>query len=106
MTSVVQVRQGERPVGAYVVGDGAAVFHPAVDVTRLGTAALATVAVSVVAVSAAVALRRRPAIGTVTMGPGGWVSLKNAGLPPLRDDSPRPWWAHVLRAHRLVVAGR
>jgi len=103
MTSVVQVRQGERPIGAYVVGDGSAAYRPAVDVTRLGIAALGTVAVSVVAVSAAVALRRRPVIGTVTMGPGGWVSFKGVGSPPLRDGSPRPWWAHVLRAHRLEV---
>ncbi len=104
MSSVVQVRQGERPIGAYVVGDDSAVYRPAVDVTRLGIAALATVAVSVAAVSAAVALRRRPVIGTVTMGPGGWVSVKGAGVPPLRDGAPRPWWAHVLRAHRLVVS--
>jgi hypothetical protein len=55
-----------------------------------------------IALSAAVAVRRRPAIGTVTMGPGGWVSLKRAGAPPLRS-APRPWWAHVLKAHRLVV---
>jgi hypothetical protein len=41
------------------------------------------------------------------MGPGGWVSLRRTGSPPLRDGSPRPWWAHLLRAHRLVVgAGR
>jgi hypothetical protein len=103
MTSLVQVRQGERPLGAYVLNGSSAEFRPAVDVTRLGLAALATVAVSAVAVSAAVALRRRPAIGTVTMGPGGWVSLKRTGSPPLRDGSPRPWWAHLLRAHRLVV---
>jgi hypothetical protein len=78
-----------------------------VDVNRLGLAALGAGAVSAVAVSAAVALRRRPMIGTVTMGPGGWVSLRRTGSPPLRDGSPRPWWAHLLRAHRLVVgAGR
>jgi hypothetical protein len=77
--------------------------RPAVDLTRLGLAALATVAVSVVAVSAAVAVRRPPAIGSVTMGPGGWVSLKRTGTPPLRDGAPRPWWARVLRARRLVV---
>src|SRR5919107_2158726 len=104
MTSVLEVRQGDRPIGAYVVGDGSAVYRPAVDATRLGLAALATVAVSAVAASAAVALRRRPVIGTVTMGPGGWVSLKRTGLPPLRGGSRRPWWAHVLRAHRLDVS--
>jgi hypothetical protein len=103
MTTVVQVRQGERPIGAYLVGDHSAVYRPVVDVTRLGLAALATVAVSAVAVSAAVTLRRRPAIGSVSMGPGGWVSLKRTSSPPLRDDASRPWWAHLLRAHRLVV---
>ncbi len=92
MTSVMQLREN------------AAVDRAEVDVTRLGLAALATVAVSVVAVSAAVALRRRPVIGTVTMGPGGWVSFKGVAAPPLRDGSPRPWWAHVLRAHRLEVS--
>jgi hypothetical protein len=24
-------------------------------------------------------------------------------LPPLRDGTARPWWARLLRAHRLVV---
>ena len=103
MTTVVQVRQGERPVGAYIVEDHSAVYQPAVDVTLLGLAALATVTVSAVAISAAVALRRGPAIGSVSMGPGGWVSLKRTTTPPLRDGGPRPWWAHLLRAHRLVV---
>src|SRR4051812_36128240 len=103
MTTVVQVREGERPIGAYVVNEPPAVSRPAVAVPRLGLAALATVAVSAVAISAAVAVRRRPAIGSVSMGPGGWVSLKRTTAPPLRDDPGRPWWAHLLRAHRLVV---
>ena len=103
MTTVVQIRQGERPIGAYVVDDHSAVYRPAVDVTRLGLAALATVAVSAVAVSASVAFRRRPVIGSVSMGPGGWVSLKRTSAPPLRDGAARPWWARLLRAHRLVI---
>jgi hypothetical protein len=106
MTTVVEVRQGERPIGAYLVDEHSAVYHPAVDVTVLGLAALATVAVSAVAVSAAFAVHRRPAIGTVSMGPGGWVSLKRTAGPPLRDGTGRPWWAHLLRAHRLVVKSR
>ena len=115
MTTEEQVRQQERPLGAYAGGIDLAARRPGVDaggadptgrrptvdVTRLALAALGTVAVSVVAVSAAVALRRRPVIGAVTMGPGGWISLKGAGLPPLRASSPRPWWALVLRAHRV-----
>lgn len=103
---LIEVRDGDRPVGAYLVGDHSVVYRPAVDVTRLGLAALATVAVSAVAVSAAVAVRRRPAIGSVSMGPGGWVSLKRTAGPPLRDGADRPWWAHLLRAHRLVVQRR
>ncbi|MCA2216663.1 hypothetical protein [Jidongwangia harbinensis] len=89
-----------RPGGHAVEETGC---RPAVDLTRLGLAALATVAVSAVAASAAVALRRPPAIGSVSMGPGGWVSLKRTGAPPLRDGTPRPWWARLLRARRLVV---
>ena len=65
-----------------------------------GLAAPATVAV---AAAAAVAARRRPVIGTLTTGPGGWISLKGAGAPPLCDGSSRPWSAHAVRAHRLVV---
>jgi hypothetical protein len=102
MTTMVPVRDGERPIGVYLLGDHTAVYRPAVDVTRLGLAALATVAVSTVAVSAAVALRRRPAVGSLSMGPGGWVSFKRTPAPPLRDAG-RPWWARLLRAHRLVV---
>ena len=67
MTTMVPVRDGDRPIGVYVLGDHTAVYRPAVDVTRLGLAALATVAVSTVAVSAAVALRRRPAVGSLSM---------------------------------------
>ena len=99
----LEVRNGARPVGAYVTGPQGTCYRPVVDVTTLGVAALATVAVTAVAVSAGLALRRRPAIGSVTMGPGGWVSLKRTGAPPLRDASRRPWWARVLRARRLVV---
>ncbi len=106
MTTVVEVRRGKRPIGAYLVDEHSAVYRPAVDVTRLGLAALATVAVSAVAVSAAVAVRRRPAIGTVSMGPGGWISLKRTTGPPPRDGTNRPCWAHLLRVHRLVVQQR
>ncbi|WP_097321499.1 hypothetical protein [Paractinoplanes atraurantiacus] len=66
------------------------------------TALAAATAVAVAGVAIAVAARRRPAIGSVTMGPGGWVSLKRAAQPPLREK--RPWWAHLLRAHRLVAS--
>ncbi|MEU7755547.1 hypothetical protein [Micromonospora sp. NPDC049171] len=98
-TTVTPVRRGDREIGAYIDGR----FVPAVDATTIAVAALATATVSTAAVAAGLALRRRPAIGTVTMGPGGWISLKRTGRPPLRAASTnRPWWAHLLRAHRLV----
>jgi hypothetical protein len=59
-----------------------------------------------IATAAVAAVRRRPAIGAVTMGPGGWVSVKRSACPPLRDGSPRPWWARLIGAHRLVVKSR
>lgn len=95
-TTVTPVRRGDREIGAYIDGR----FVPAVDAT---TITLAAAVAATAAVSAGLAMRRRPAIGTVTMGPGGWVSLKRTGRPPLRAASAsRPWWAHLLRAHRLV----
>ena len=101
--TVLPVRHGDREIGAYVIGAEDARFVPAVDPTAIALAALGAATAMTVALSVAGAVRRRPAIGTVTMGPGGWVSLKRTGSPPLRDDGRRPWWAHVLRAHRLVV---
>ncbi|UQU61698.1 hypothetical protein COUCH_21910 [Couchioplanes caeruleus] len=105
-TGVVLVRNGDRTVGAYVTGPGGVRYRPVVDVTALGVATLATVALTAAALGAGVALRRRPAIGSVSMGPGGWVSLRGTGTgapPPLRPAAPRPWWARILRANRLVV---
>jgi hypothetical protein len=98
-TTVTPVRRGDREIGAYIDGR----FVPAVDATTVALAALAAAAVATAGVSAGLALRRRPAIGTVTMGPGGWISLKRSSRPALRAASTsRPWWARVLRAHRLV----
>ena len=102
--SVTPVLDGERPVGAWVVGPGTATFRPVIDVTRLAGAALAVAgAVTIATVTVVVATRRRPAIGAVTMGPGGWVSVKRSAVPPLRSAASRPWWARALRAHRLVA---
>lgn len=100
-TTVTPVRRGDREIGAYIDGR----FVPAVDATAVALAALATAAVAAASVSAGLALRRRPAIGTVTMGPGGWISLKRTSRPSLRGTpaAGRPWWARVLRAHRLVM---
>ena len=101
--TVIPVRHGDRQIGAYVVGADEATFVPAVDVSRIVVAALSAATAMTIALSVATAARRRPAIGAVTMGPGGWVSLKRTGAPPIRGGAPRPWWAHALRAHRLVV---
>ena len=98
---VIPVRRGEREIGAYVVGAQQVRYVPAVDMTAVLAAAVATAAV----VSVGMAVRGRPAIGTVSMGPGGWISLKRTSRPRLRaaPKAGRPWWAHLLRAHRLVV---
>ncbi|MFB9413698.1 hypothetical protein [Dactylosporangium matsuzakiense] len=95
------------PVGLYVVDErGRARFVPAADVHRLAGYALAAVTVAAAA-GVATAWSRRgrgPSIGTVHMGPGGWVSLKRSAAPPLRAPrGSRPWWARLLRARRLVA---
>jgi hypothetical protein len=102
---LMAVRAGKREIGTYAVGPDTTTFVPAVDVTAIVLAAMAAATASVVAVAVGVALRRRPAIGTVTMGPGGWISLKRSSRPPLRaaPAAARPWWAHLLRARRLTV---
>jgi hypothetical protein len=75
------------PRGAFVVKDGEVRWHPAVDITRL----LTTAEIVVGAVLVAHRLARRPsaAKAQVTMGPGGWVSLKG-GAVAVRPAS-RPW---------------
>ncbi|HLL65914.1 MAG TPA: hypothetical protein VK453_09205 [Micromonosporaceae bacterium] len=71
--------------------------------TRIVAWSLVTTAVTTAAVAVAITRRRAPAISTVTMGPGGWISLKGQPAPALRADTrDRPWWAHLLRARRLV----
>ncbi|HWS39175.1 MAG TPA: hypothetical protein VN408_41335 [Actinoplanes sp.] len=104
-SDLLTVRAGKREIGVYAVGTDRTTFVPAVDVTAIVLASLATVALTVTAVAVAVAVRRQPAVGAVTMGPGGWVSVKRSSCPPLRAgrSQPRPWWAHALRAHRLVA---
>ena len=102
--AIVPVRAGDREIGAYVIRADRTTFVPAVDVTVLVLGALAAAAVTAVSVAAGAARRRPPAIGAVTMGPGGWLSLKRSAAPsPRAAAGPRPWWARALRAHRLVV---
>ncbi|GAB7039068.1 MULTISPECIES: hypothetical protein [Catenuloplanes] len=101
--SVVPVTHRGRPVGAFVITTGGARFLPVVDTGRLVLAA----SVVAVAGAAAVAVTRRPpgpAIRTVSMGPGGWISLRGLPARSPRAASPaRPWWARLLRARRLVA---
>lgn len=103
--TVVPIRHGRRTVGAYVTTPQGIRFQPAVDVTRIVVTALTTAALTAVTIAIAVAVRRPPAIRAVTMGPGGWVSLKGMPVPPMRSAAApaRPWWARALRARRLVA---
>jgi hypothetical protein len=103
--TIVPIRNGKRTIGAYVVSQDSARFEPATDVTPIAMTALGVAAVIAVSVAVATAARQLPAIRSVTMGPGGWVSLKGTAMPPLRSAaaSTRPWWARALGARRLVV---
>lgn len=107
-----------RPVGAFVVRDGEACWRPAIDVTRLLTAAEVVVG----AVLVAHRLARRPSApkAHVTMGPGGWVSMKGGtvavrgGRRPFGRPRPvggrpterHPLWARVISAVPLRSLGR
>jgi hypothetical protein len=100
--TVTPVVNGDREVGAWIVGPDRATYRPVIDVTRLAATIVVTAGAVAVAVAAvAAAARRRPAIGAVTMGPGGWVSVKGATKPALRSTGRRPWWAHLLKAEPL-----
>ncbi|MFG1745360.1 hypothetical protein ACGFJ4_14415 [Micromonospora chalcea] len=101
--ALVPVNRDGRPVGVFVAAGGRVRYRRVVEPDQL--VAAATGAFAVAALTAAVAVwsrRRPPSVGTVTMGPGGWVSLRGLPAPRLRPDD-RPWWARVLRARRLVV---
>ncbi|WMF04543.1 hypothetical protein [Micromonospora robiginosa] len=78
--TLVPVAHAGRPVGAFVVTGDRVRYRRVTDPDQL--VAAATGAFAVAALTAAVALwsrRRPPAVHTVTMGPGGWLSLR--GLP-------------------------
>ena len=94
---------GDRPVAVVIVDRDGVRMRPVVDIERLAWCVVTASAVVAAAVVAGSMTRRRPAIGSVSMGPGGWISLKGAQLPPLRPHTRRPWWARILRARRLVV---
>ena len=67
--TLVPVSHRDRTVGAYIVRDGAACFHPVVDVTRIVAWSLAATAVTTATVAIAITRRRAPAIRTVTRRP-------------------------------------
>lgn len=105
---------GRRPLGAFVVRDGRVRWHPAVDVTRVITTA--EVVVGAVLVARRLAARPSAAKAVVTMGPGGWVSLKGGAMavrparrgwrrirsaPGPAAPGRRPWWARLLSATAL-----
>ncbi|KAB1927181.1 hypothetical protein F8280_08470 [Micromonospora noduli] len=103
-TALVPVVRDGRAIGAYVLSGGRVRYRPVTNPDRLLAAATGAFAVAVLTAAVAVIGRRKPpAIGAVTMGPGGWVSLRGVRAPALRPTTPRPWWARALRAHRLVV---
>jgi hypothetical protein len=106
---------GSRPIGAFVVRDGRVRWHPAVDWTRVITTA--EVMAGGVLIAHRLATRPSAAKARVTMGPGGWVSMRGGVMAvrpaerawrrgrPHRTIAPsprrRPWWARLLGAMTL-----
>jgi len=106
---------GARPLGAFVVRDGRVRWHPVVDVTRVITTA--ELVVGGVLIARRLAARPSGAKALVTMGPGGWVSMKGGAMavrPAERGwrrrrqhtaastaRTRRPWWARLLSATAL-----
>jgi hypothetical protein len=92
-----------------VLREGRVRWHPVVDVTKVITTA--ELVVGGVMIARRLAARPSAAKAAVTMGPGGWVSMKGgvmavrparyawrarpATTGPLRR---RPWWARLLAA--------
>jgi len=103
---------GGRPMGAFVIRNGKVRWHPVVDVTRVLTTA--EIVVGAVLVARHLAARPSGAKAAVSMGPGGWVSMKGGAMAvrPARRlwsrqpvaSAPagrRPWWARLLAATTL-----
>ena len=98
--SVMPVVRHGRTIGVVLVDDqGGVRWQPTSDVDRLVT--VGTVTAGAVATAGLVAAAfRRPRVQRISMGPGGWVSLKGSAAPRLRGPR-RPWWAVLLRARPL-----
>lgn len=110
-TAVIPVyrENGERsePIGAYVITPTGVRYRPIVDQRRLTGVAVTAVAATAAVALAAIAARRTQ-VGPVTMGPGGWLSVRNARMSPpryisARRSGRRPLWARAIRARRLVL---
>jgi hypothetical protein len=102
-------------MGAFVIRNGWVRWHPAVDWTRVITTAEVMVGGALIA--RRLAARASAARARVTMGPGGWVSMK-AGVMAVRlaergwrrprahtttavPRIRRPWWVRLLAATAL-----
>lgn len=100
--AVLPVTRDGRPVGVFVATGGRVRYRPLPDPDRLLVATAGVLAVGLVTAGVTVLGRRRPpAVARLTMGPGGWVSFRGVRAPAPR--AARPWWARLLRAHRLVA---
>lgn len=101
--ALVPVTHRGRPIGAFVLDRGRVRYRRVIDPDQFVAAAAGAFAVAALTATVAVVARRRPpAINSVRMGPGGWVSLRGAPAPAL-TPARRPWWTRLLRARRLVV---
>ncbi len=103
-TSVVPVSRGSGPssrvLGVVLTDRDGCRWQRTSDVDRLVTVATLTGgAVAATALVAAAVRRPSPHVDRITMGPGGWVSLKGTSVP--RPRTRRPWWAVLLRARPL-----
>jgi hypothetical protein len=105
-------RRTGRTTGVLVLRDGRTSWHPGLDVTRVAMAAELVAGAVVIAFR----LARRPSgpRAHVTMGPGGWVSMKDGGSMSVRParrplgrsrpvaattpDPRAPLWARMLSA--------
>jgi hypothetical protein len=99
-------------MGAFVMKNGRVHWHPVVDLTKVITTA--EIMVGGVLIARRLAARPSSAKALVTMGPGGWVSMKGGvmavrpaerGWRRRRSDASaavprrhRPWWARLLAA--------
>jgi hypothetical protein len=91
-----------RTVGVLVDdGDGLR-WQPTPDVEALVRLGIVAAAVVALPVGVTWGLRRPVArVDRLAMGPGGWVSFKGFAVPKGRQER-RPWWARLLRAHRVT----